>query len=185
MQLKKYLLLGFFILVITGKGFAQNAPSAETVLKEATEKAAKENKQVFLIFHASWCGWCHRMDSLLTKSSLSKTFDKHFVLTHITILEHNAARKKDENPGGMDVFAQYGGGDDTGIPYWVVLGKDGKQLANSRLKGADEDLTGVNGDNSGCPGTPEEIDYFKTVLKKASNYSQKDADEVGNVFGKK
>ena len=36
--------------------------SAKEILSEAYSLAAKENKKVFIMFHASWCGWCHRMD---------------------------------------------------------------------------------------------------------------------------
>lgn len=151
MSLKKYFILGVLSFTICSYTFAQTTPNAETVVKEAATNAQKQHKQVFLIFHASWCVWCHRMDSLLTKTSFAKTFNKHFVLTHITIMEHKPERKKDENPGGMDLFAQYGGGDNTGIPYWVVLDNTGKMLANSRLKGATEDFSGINGNNTGCP----------------------------------
>lgn len=180
--MKKYLLLSLLSLIIMQYSFSQTTPSAATIVKEASTKAKKEKKQVLLIFHASWCGWCHRMDSLITKTSLAKTFDKHFVLTHVTILEHKPERKKDENPGGMDLFEQYGGNANTGIPYWAVLDANGKLLANSRLKGLNEDLTGVNGDNVGCPGTSDEIAYWTTVLTKTANFTQKETDEVKVIF---
>ncbi len=185
MQRKKHIFLVVLCLVLTCSSFAQETPSAQAVVKEATTQASVKNKQVFLVFHASWCGWCHMMDSLLTKTPLAKTFNKHFVLAHITIMEQKPERRKDENPGGMDLFAQYGGSSNAGIPYWVVLDKDGKCLANSRMKGATEDLTGNNGDNTGCPGEPQEVAYFTTVLKQAAHFSSKEIEEVKEVFGKK
>ncbi|PZP45694.1 MAG: hypothetical protein DI598_12990, partial [Pseudopedobacter saltans] len=185
MNLKKYFVLACLTVLFSSKIFAQKTvPNATIVQQQAVTAAQKEDKQVFLIFHASWCAWCHHLDSLLTKTTLAKTFNKHFVLTHVTILENKGPHKKDENPGGMDLFAQYGGSSNTGIPYWVILDKNGKYLANSRMKGADEDLTGVNGDNTGCPGEPQEVEYFINVLEKASHFSPKEIAEVKVVFEK-
>ena len=35
-----------------------NAQTATEILTKAQNQAKVENKNVFLIFHASWCGWC-------------------------------------------------------------------------------------------------------------------------------
>lgn len=184
MNLKKIIVAAFISLITSTSIFAQETPNATIIQQQAITKAKKENKQVFLMFHASWCSWCHRLDSLLTKTPLSKTIDKHFVLAHVTILEHKGIHEKDNNPGGMELFQQYGGGANSGIPYWVVLDNNGKFLANSRLKGAGEDLTGNNGDNTGCPGEPQEFEYFVNVLKKTANFSPKEIEEVKAIFEK-
>ncbi len=39
-------------------------------LKESMQQAAAENKNVFIIFHASWCGWCHKMDTSMNDQSV-------------------------------------------------------------------------------------------------------------------
>ena len=45
---------------------AQPSPEpADAILKSACQEAAKENKNVFIMFHASWCGWCRKMEASL------------------------------------------------------------------------------------------------------------------------
>ena len=52
-------IFGFFMNIIT----AQNIiPSKDQVMNFAYATAKKENKNVFLMFDASWCTWCKRMD---------------------------------------------------------------------------------------------------------------------------
>ncbi|MBK7374589.1 MAG: hypothetical protein IPJ02_03205 [Chitinophagaceae bacterium] len=51
-----------------------------------------------LIFHASWCGWCHKMDTSLNDISVKRFFDDNFVITHITVLE-SKGKERLENPG--------------------------------------------------------------------------------------
>ena len=54
---------------------AQKAPpSADEIMKDAYAIAKKENKKVLLMFHASWCGWCHKMDTSLNDPSVKKVF---------------------------------------------------------------------------------------------------------------
>ena len=57
-------------------------------------------------------------------------------------------------------------GKDEGIPFWLIFDKDEKFLADSRMKGT------VNGveklQNTGCPASKEEVDYFIDVLKKTT-----------------
>lgn len=89
--MKKYFCFLFF-LFCSAIIYAQHTPSADVVLKEALSKAAKENKKVLIIFHASWCVWCRRMDSSLADPSVKSFFDRNFVITHLTIME--SANKK-------------------------------------------------------------------------------------------
>lgn len=147
--------------------YAQTTPPAATsVLKKAVLDARSQNKKVLLMFHASWCGWCHRMDSSLNDLSCKKFFDDNFVIEHITVLE-NKGKENLENPGGLELMLKYNG-KDQGLPYWVVLDKDAKVLFDSQIRTTQADGT-VKGDNIGCPANQKEVDKFIEILKKTTS----------------
>jgi thioredoxin-related protein len=167
----------FFILMISAVfsviTLAQSTPSADAVLKEARTKAIKENKNIMVIFHASWCVWCHKMDTSLNDPSVKAFFDKNYVITHLVISE-SRDKKNLENPGAQELNKQWGG-DNQGIPFWVVMDKDGKILADSQIK---------PGENVGCPASAEEVAHFINVLKKTSSINDKQIAAVEKRFRK-
>lgn len=152
---KCFLLLAF--LFSTSLLYGQKVPSADEVLKTAYQQAATENKNVFLIFHASWCGWCRKMDTAMRDPSVKPFFAKNYVITHLTVYER--ADKKNLENAGAEQFLTAHGGNDKGIPFWIILDKDGNTLADSQLR---------PGVNSGCPATKEEVAHLITVLEKTS-----------------
>ena len=57
-----------------------NAQSATEIMNKAYNEAKVENKNVFLIFHASWCGWCKKMDKdTFADSLISKIMNHYFI----------------------------------------------------------------------------------------------------------
>ena len=145
---------------------AQTVASADEVMKAAYQKAATENKNVLLMFHASWCVWCHRMDSSINDPSCRNFFDENFIVEHLTV-DESKDKKNLENPGADEMRKKYGG-DGLGIPYWLIFDKKGKLLADSRVR-EDANVKSKPGDNSGCPASEKEVAYFIKVLKKTSN----------------
>lgn len=158
-----------------------NPPSAGEVMKEAYQQASKENKNVFVMFHASWCGWCHRMDSSMNDASCKKFFNDNYVIRHLTV-DESKDKKNLENPGAHEFRKEYGG-DGLGIPYWLVFDADGKLLADSRAR-ADGNVNGTPGDNVGCPASEKEVAYFITVLKHTSKLSASDEAIITKRFRK-
>lgn len=166
------LLCCFALLHTVGK--AQNTtPDANSVMKLAYQQASKEKKKVFLMFHASWCGWCKKMDKSMQDESCKSFFDKNFVIVHLTVQE-GAGKKHLENEGAEALMEKYQG-KGQGLPFWVVLDKKGNMLGNALME---------NGSNVGCPAQPEEVEAFIAVLKKTTKLSQTDEETIGKIFRK-
>lgn len=160
-----FLLFIFSCCLMVNLPAQEPTPAANIVLKKAITDAGEQNKKVLLIFHASWCGWCHKMDTSLNDISVKKFFDDHFVITHITVMESRGKESR-ENPGGKEMMDKYNG-KDQGLPYWVVLDRKGNLLFDSQVRTTAADGT-VKGSNVGCPASQEEVDHFIDVLKKTT-----------------
>lgn len=168
--MKRYFLF-FGMLWLVAFASAQQVPSADVVLKQARTQAAKENKKLMVIFHASWCGWCHKMDTSLNDPSVKSFFDKNYVITHLTI-DEPPDKKNLENPGAKELNEKWGG-KNQGIPFWVVMDKDGKIVADCQRE---------PGKNVGCPATAEEVAHFINVLKQTSSISDNEIVAVEKRF---
>ena len=154
-------------------------PEAKAVLKEAVADAARQHKKVLLIFHASWCGWCHKMDACLNDPSIKKFFDDNFVISHLTVME-SKGKENLENPGGMDLMEKFNG-KDQGLPYWVILDKEGKLLFDSQTRTTNPDGT-VKGQNMGCPASEEEVAHFTDMLKKSTSLKDQQLELITRRF---
>ena len=156
----------------------QPPPSASDILKEATVIAARENKKVFVMFHASWCGWCKRMDKSMDDDICKKFFDDNYVVRHL-VVDEAKDKKNLENPGAAELRTKYNG-DGQGIPFWLVFDKDGKLLADSKMRKEDEGPE--KGDNTGCPASEKEVAYFVSVLRKTSSLNEDQLEIIRKRF---
>lgn len=177
----KKILLPLLLFVPITSLFAQKAPaSADEIMKEAFATARKENKKVLLMFHASWCGWCHKMDTSLNDPSVKKLFDDNFVIRHLVVFE-SKGKEGLENPGALDMITKYNGKDE-GIPFWLIFDKDENFLVDSRMTGT------VNGveklQNVGCPASKAEVDYFIEALKKTTSLKDDELEKIRTRFRK-
>jgi len=153
-------------------------PSTDEILKEAYQVAVKENKNVFIMFHASWCGWCHKMDSSMNDKACKNFFDNNFVIRHLVVNESDD-KKKLENPGANELRTKYYG-DGQGIPFWLVFDKEGNLLADSKMRA--EGAGPETGDNTGCPASEKEVDYFISMLKKNTNLNSDQLEIIRKRF---
>ena len=62
-----------------------NAQTATEILAKAQNQAKIENKNIFLIFHASWCGWCKKMEKNMDDPIVKPYFDSNYVKAFITV----------------------------------------------------------------------------------------------------
>jgi hypothetical protein len=179
MKIKLFLILSLLAFQFVQ---AQEKPEpAEKILKDAFTQAQKENKIVFIIFHASWCGWCHKMDTAMQDKGCADLFNKSFVIKHLVILE-SKGKENLNNPGAVDLLKKYKG-DDSGIPFWLIFDSKGLLLADSKMRPEGAGLD-AKGSNMGCPAAPEEVVYFIKVLKKTTSLNEKELAVIAERFNK-
>ena len=139
-----------------------NGADANALLAGSEKRAGATGRQVFLIFHASWCGPCFLLHRTLGDPKVKPGFEAHFVVQDIDIWEQGDKHKTWENPGGVALYKKYGGikpgGGRQGVPFIVVLDPHGRKRGDSTR----------SGQNIGVPTASEEIKTFFRMLKRAS-----------------
>ena len=157
---------------------AQTARSSDDILKEAYQKAAKENKYVFVIFHASWCGWCHKMDASMNDATCKKFFDDNYVVAHLTVSE-SKGKENLENPGAEEFKTKYNG-KDQGLPFWLLFDKNGNLVSDSKIRQTGDGPEA--GENIGCPAAENEVQFFIGLLKKTSKLTDPQLEIIRKRF---
>ncbi len=178
--MKLYSLLFAFVAVSVFAAAQTNLPAKE-MLTEAYKKAAVEKKNVIIIFHASWCGWCHKMDSSMNDATTKKFFLDNYVTIHFTVQE-SPENKNLETPGAAALSTQYKG-DKAGLPFWLVMDSGGNLLADSFIRPDGSSLK-IPGNNIGCPSEPKEVDAFIKILKATSKLSVQELAVIAKRFNK-
>lgn len=168
--MKSFLLTLTLFIAFSTFASAQQ-PSAKEVLATAQVQAKKENKKVFVIFHASWCKWCKKMENNMQTPECKPLFDKNYVTTFLTVQE-SPKNKALENPGADELLKTYKA-DKVGIPFWVILDANGKVVA---------DAFNAKGENLGCPADAAEVAEFTKKLKTTSTLTDKELAVIANTF---
>lgn len=166
---KILVILGLFLFQLN---FAQE--KADVVFKKALTEAKAGNKNVLLVFHASWCKWCKLMEHNMNLPETKPIFDKNFVTAYIDVQERGE-KKVLENLGGQELMNKYKG-QNAGLPFWLILNPKGVVLADSFDQ---------KGDNLGSPATSEEVEAFLTKLEKGAKLNTEQKQIIQNVFVKK
>lgn len=163
--------------------FRQEKPAAaakppkptKQILSDATRKAGKEKKNVFIHFGASWCGWCRLLEKVIAQPDVKSLLEANYVVVELVALE-NGPKKVLENAGSNEFMAEMGGAK-SGLPFLVFLDAKGKKLADSNVMPGNQ--------NIGCPAAPEEIAAFGELLKKtAPRLSDADRQKILDEFTK-
>ncbi|MFD2556447.1 thioredoxin family protein [Sphingobacterium tabacisoli] len=178
----KTLLVGLILALSLQHTEAQTSPlPAEKVLDLAIAKATKENKSVLAIFHASWCGWCHKMTASLNDPAIKPLFDKYYVIADFTVYE-TKGKENLENPGAAELLKKYNNADQ-GLPTWLVFDNKKNLIADSQIRPAGASLS-TKGENAGCPAAPAEVAHFIDCLKKSSTLNEAQLADIAAVFRK-
>lgn len=168
----RLLLFSFFLIIAISNVNAQE--KASVLLENAIAKAKKENKKVFVMYHASWCKWCKLMEKNMEEPSVKPFFDKSYVTIFLTVNERGD-KKNLENPGALDLLKQ-SKAENSGIPFWQIYDTDGKVLA---------DAFDSKNQNLGCPATESEVAEFTDKLKKTSKLTEKERKKIAAIFVEK
>lgn len=100
MKLKLILLV--CLLLMTSQ-IAKSQESADAIIKKAQVTAKKEGKHIFVLFHASWCGWCKKMDNNMMSDKTKALFEGEYIIKHLTVQE-SKKNKNLENPGAQELL---------------------------------------------------------------------------------
>lgn len=97
-------------------------------LADATVIARRERKHILLQFGANWCGWCLKLHKLFERDKpIHEELSTNYVLVLI-----------DVNQGHNKEFGAKWGADKHGIPFLVVLNRDGKTLSTKDTSDLEE-----------------------------------------------
>lgn len=171
MKLKSFFICLFIISSITA---VKAQEQASVVVDKAIAQAKKENKKVFVMFHASWCGWCKKMDKAMENPACKDLFNTNYVIAHLTVKE-SPKNSSLENPGGEVILNKYKG-EQAGLPFWVILDANGELLTDS---------FDAKGENLGCPSTAKEVADFTAKLKRTSKLNDRQLAVIANTFTEK
>src|SRR6185436_11047689 len=95
---------------------------AQKMLDDALAKAKAEDKRVFFIFSASWCGPCRMLARLLAPHKAE--LEKHFVFVKLDI-------SRDEHAD--EIRQRYKESTSGGVPWFCILDGEAKVIATSNL----------------------------------------------------
>ena len=150
------LMLGMSVLAVG----ADTRTTAVDLMQAATADAAAQHKNVLVVFHASWCGWCRAFDAMLADKTVGPILNKYYVTTHVDVLERGD--KMFLNTPGGDALMAKAGGRNAGLPFLAMFDAEGKPIVSSVRpvkKGAE---------NIGYPNKPEEIQWFMVMIQRSA-----------------
>ena len=81
------LILSFIFIPFSILGQTAKPDSAQTIIKIATAKAKSSKKNVLVIFHASWCKWCERLETALNDPEIKALMDKNYIVAMLDVKE--------------------------------------------------------------------------------------------------
>ncbi len=163
----------FFLLFLCCFNTLHAQQSVQELVNHAQAEAKANDKAILVKFEASWCGWCHKMTEHINNEAINSFFNENYIVVPIVVMEPD--NKKDlENPGSKEYLNRFTGGKSTGIPFWVILDKDLQVLTSS---------FDSNGENIGCPASPDEVAEFVTKLSStAKSITEEDKAQIKEVF---
>lgn len=129
---------------------------AQQMLADGLHRAQAEDKRVFFIFSASWCGPCRLLAEFISKHKVELV--KHYVFVKLDVSRDDHAQELRE---------KYKESKSGGVPWYTILDAKGTMLITSNAP-AKETSEEFNNSNIGFPSEPASIDHFLTMLKSTA-----------------
>jgi thioredoxin-related protein len=158
------LVLGLLASLGVGQTSDQDTQTADRLLRAAEATAHSQQKNVLLMFSASWCAPCHRLQSFLVDPAIRPIFDRYFVKLIVISGERPNDTRHQNTPGAEQLLDSLHD-TDTNLPLIVMLSSSGKVIVDS--------VRPVYGPsnihaNIGYPESPSGIDWFLEMLRRAA-----------------
>lgn len=161
---RRDLLSGAMAMSLIGATGAAAAPSGESPANDEIRRqlagASGEGKKLFLLFYASWCGYCRLFDRFLADPAAAAILNREFRVVHMRALERTAQQKALQLDGADDVFNRFAKTPAQGLPFFVVLDGAGDPLATS--------VSPLDGRNIGFPTGKGDLDVFEKIIARAA-----------------
>lgn len=128
----------------------QPIPTGEELLRDAQTKASSDKRCIFLCFGQWGDEWSAKFKAWLAQPEVAPILAKHSVVVHIDLLRHGDGLALMDRMGGKRVMT---------LPWWAIVGADGKPIATSES---------AQMPNIGFPTDDQEIAAFLDLLKRGS-----------------
>lgn len=151
--MKRSVALALCALAVATSGLAatETGPvpqSANALLAAASARAEKAGDNVLVIFHASWCGWCRKLERFLAVPGIKEPIESNYEVVWLDV-DERPNKKQLENPGADALYKKWSNHE--GLPAYAVLSPGGQLLARD---------PGV-----GFPVAPDEIAAFVNLVR--------------------